>query len=99
MAEVKILHRWTADNCRWKDGLLSHRDRRDVHLRIEVGQRIETGMVAERPFGDECFSRVDVSLEHEVRFRGHLQIARHGLRQRHSFATQESGEEKLIYRR
>ena len=32
--EIKVLHRWTADDRCRKDWLLPHRDRRDVHLRI-----------------------------------------------------------------
>ena len=55
-------------------------------------------MVAERPFHNERLGGIDIALEHEIRLRGHFQIARYRLCERHRLAAQESRKDELVDR-
>ena len=49
VSEVEVFHRRTPDDGRWKNRRSPHRDRGDVHLRIEIRERIKPRVIAERP--------------------------------------------------
>ena len=64
--------------------------------RIQIGEGVEPGVIAERPFRHQRLRGVDVPLDHELRFRRHLEIARHRLRQAHRRPPQKAREQELI---
>jgi hypothetical protein len=56
-------------------------------------------MVAERPFHDERFRRIDVAFDHEIGFGWNLEVAGEGLGEGHGCSAQEAGKKKLVDRR
>ena len=66
---------------------------------IQIGQRVEAGVIAERALDHQRLGRIDVALDHELRLGRHLEVAGHRLRQLHRLAPQEAGEEELVDRR
>ena len=55
-------------------------------------------MVAERSLQHERLRGIDVSLEHDLRLGGHLEVAGDRLGQLHRLAAEEAGEEELVDR-
>ena len=99
MSEVEILHRRPSNDRGGVHRVAARRHGRDVYRRIQIGLRVEAGVVAEWPLGDQRFSRIDVPFDHELRLGGHFEVARHGARERDRRAAEESGEEELIHGR
>ena len=65
-AEVEVFHRQDADDGGRIDGVLAVRDGGDVKDGIRLGQRVVTGVVAERAFVAERLGRVNVAFDDEV---------------------------------
>ena len=95
LAEVDVLLRRNADDRREVGRLLPHRDARQMEHRKIVGERIEAGVIAERPFAAPL-ARLDVAFEHDVRARRHLEIDRDRLHQLDAPAAEKPGEQQLV---
>ena len=74
------------------------RDAGNVKRRIRIGQTVDAGVIAERPFGAQV-GIVNVAFEHEFGAGRHFQIDGARLDQFNRFAAQESGERELIQHR
>jgi hypothetical protein len=73
------------------------RDGGDVDLRVVVRERVETGVVAEGPFENQRFRRIDVTLENDLASEA-PQVAGDRLREVHRLSPQKSGEQELVDR-
>ena len=72
-----ILGRRLADDDRRVDRVAPHRDRLDVEDREELRRRVVAGVVTERPFARQVVLG-DVTLEHDLRVCGNLEVDRLG---------------------
>ena len=59
---------------------------------IVVRQRIEAGMIAERPFAPERLCRVDIAFDHDIGVGRHLDIDGNALHQLDAFLAQKTGK-------
>jgi hypothetical protein len=96
VSKIEVLHRWPANDGRRVDRPRAHGQRGDVHTRVEVGEGVIARVIAERAFSDERLRRINVTLDDELRFGGHLEVARHRFRQAHWRASEKSREQELI---
>src|SRR5690606_1715013 len=72
-AQIKIPHRWTSNDGRNVNWIAPMRYRLQVKHGVLIRQRIESGMIAERPF-QASLAGLDISLKHDLAFGGNLQI-------------------------
>ena len=91
-----VFHGGASDDRGGVDRVTSHGKRRDVEYRIVVGQGIEPGVVSEGTLAYKGFSRVHVSLQHEIGLGRDLQVNRDTLYQVNRPASQKSGEDELV---
>ena len=95
-ADVEVLHRGQAHDRRRIDGVPPVRDGGEVEDRVEVRQRIITGVVAKRPLLAQRFLGVHVALEHDVRVGGNFEIVGKALDQGDRFAAEITREQEFI---
>ncbi len=92
---VAVLHRRPADDGGRVDRVLAVRDRRDVEHRVVVGERVEPGVVAERPLAAPLVG-VDPPLEHELGAGRHLEVHGDAAHHLHRLAAHEPREQHLV---
>ena len=71
---------------------------RQVQHRILVGERIVTGVVAERTFHPPL-GRINVALQHDLGVGRHVMVHRLAAHHVHGLAAQKAGEHHLVYAR
>ena len=98
VAQVVILHWRPPHDSGRIYRIAPHRQRRHVHLRVEIRLRVKSGVVAKRPFHHQVLGGVDVTLDHELGVGGNLQLAGHRLRQVHRGVSQKPGKQELVDR-
>ena len=72
------------------------RQRRYVKHRIQIGQRVITGVIAKRAFHPERFAGIDVAFDHKIRVGRHLQIVRLAFHQLDRLFAEITGHQKLV---
>ena len=94
---VSVLH-WRHANYRRRiHGILLVRDASDVEFWIIIRQRIESRVVAERPFQHQFFIRIHIALNHKIRILRHVNIwLSETFDKPHSLAAQKSCEQIFI---
>src|ERR1044071_6797098 len=96
MSEIEVFHRWTPDDRSGKDRVTPHRDGCDMDLGIQVGERIESRVIAERPFLHQSLRGIDVALDDEISFCKNLEIVRDCVREPDRRLPQKAREQELI---
>ena len=95
--DVSVLHRRHANYRRRIHSVLPVRDARDVEFRIIIRQRIESSVVAKRPFQHQFFLRVHIALNHKIGVLRHVNLGlREAFDQIDSLAAQKTGEQILV---
>ena len=93
--DITVFHRRPAHDGRRVNRIFAMRNTGNVKHRIVVGQRVVTGMIAERPF-PAALVDVDVPLQHDLARRRDLDVDGYALRQFYGFMAQKPGEHHLI---
>ena len=94
--DILVLHRRDAHHRGGINGVETVRDAGNVEFRVQVFQRIEARMVAERPFEELLFALLHVAFDHEVAVGGHHQVLRKALYQLHGFSAEEAGQQVFV---
>jgi hypothetical protein len=91
-AHVGVFHGRLADDGGGVDGIFAVRDAGDMEDRVEIGERVEAGVVAEGAFGAE-FVEVDVALEDDFAGGGNFEVDGLALDEFDGGGAEESGDQ------
>src|SRR5579864_2011862 len=95
LAHPAVLHRRLAHDGGGIDGFFAMRNAGDVEDGVEIVQRIETGVVAERAFGAELVE-VDVAFENDFSVGWDFEIDRLALDEFDGLLAEEAGDQEFF---